>query len=269
MPGGEYLNADVLAALWELTDAACRTERADAKQTLAGVLERAAIQPGTSSAACISIWPRTGPMNKLPSASLRTYTTRLSAQSRAQHLPLAEALREYAGAKNKARLPLASKTGAGRGRECAWLKAMVESGELYHPLRWSAAEAFQFLTDVPKPRGRWDCCARAKVRGARAGRLAPKVRATIGGRVPSVLGKDALLDFQVELTLGEERLTAAEIRALLKGPTDCNSCADAGSRVDRDKLKQLLDRFRRIETAAVDGGLPFADAMRLVGRSRG
>jgi hypothetical protein len=34
--------------------------------------------------------------------------------------------------------------------------------------------------------------------------------------------------------------------------------------VVRDKLKQLLDRFRQIETAAADGGLPFADAMRLV-----
>ena len=26
----------------------------------------------------------------------------------------------------------------------------MKSGELYHPLRWSAVEAFQFLTDVPK-----------------------------------------------------------------------------------------------------------------------
>jgi SNF2 family DNA or RNA helicase len=34
--------------------------------------------------------------------------------------------------------------------------------------------------------------------------------------------------------------------------------------VDRNKLQQLLDRFRKIETAAADGGLPFADAMRLV-----
>ncbi|MGA2397132.1 MAG: hypothetical protein ABSG30_03580 [Steroidobacteraceae bacterium] len=30
--------------------------------------------------------------------------------------------------------------------------------------------------------------------------------------------------------------------------------------VDRDKLKQLFDRFRKLEAAATDGGLPFADA---------
>jgi hypothetical protein len=34
--------------------------------------------------------------------------------------------------------------------------------------------------------------------------------------------------------------------------------------VDKDKLQQLLDRFRQIEKAAADGGMLFADAMRLV-----
>src|ERR1039457_6116586 len=39
-----------------------------------------------------------------PFAFLATYTTRLSAQAKAQHLPLGQALREYAGAANKERL---------------------------------------------------------------------------------------------------------------------------------------------------------------------
>ena len=149
MPGGEYLNADVLAALWEEIDAACRTERADAKQTLQEFLK------GRNPA-----WHLVGRVHfnlaenrsdeEAPFAFIATYTTRLSAQSRAQHLPLAEALREYAGAKNKARLLSLLKPVQEAARDCAWLTAMVESGELYHPLRWSAAEAFQFLTDVPK-----------------------------------------------------------------------------------------------------------------------
>ena len=151
-----------------------------------------------------------------PFAFIATYTTRLSAQSRAQHLPLAEALREYAGAKNKARLLSLLKPVQEGSRDCAWLKAMVESGELYHPLRWSAAEAFQFLTDVPKLEAA-GIVMRAPSAWASGRPLRPKVRATVGGRVPSVLGKDALLDFHVEFTLGEERLTASEIRALLKG----------------------------------------------------
>ena len=262
MPGGEYLNADVLTALWGNIDAACVAELADAKQTLVEFLRER--NPA---------WHLVGRVHfnlaenrsdeQAPFAFIATYTTHLSAQSRAQHLPLAEALREYSGAKNKTRLLSLLKPVQEAARECAWLTAMVDSGELYHPLRWSAAEAFQFLTDVPKLEG-----AGIVVRAPRAwgsGRPPrPKVRATIGGRVPSVLGKDALLDFQVELTLGEERLTASEIRALLKGSEGLQFLRGRWVEVDRDNLKELLDRFRKIEKAAAAGGLPFADAMRLV-----
>src|ERR1019366_7076962 len=149
MPGGEYLNADVLAALWEKIDEACRTERAAAKQTLQEFLNER--NPA---------WHLVGrvPFNlaenrsdeEAPFAFIATYTTRLSAQARAQHVPLVEALREYAGANNKARLLSLLKPVQEGARECAWLKAMVESGEIYHPLRWSAAETLRFLTDVPK-----------------------------------------------------------------------------------------------------------------------
>ena len=102
MPGGEYLSADVLAALWEKIETACRVELADAKQTLQEFLK------GRNPA-----WHLVGRVHfnlaenrsdqEAPFAFIATYTTRLSAQSRAQHLPLAEALREYAGANNKAR----------------------------------------------------------------------------------------------------------------------------------------------------------------------
>jgi superfamily II DNA or RNA helicase len=262
MPGGEYLNADVLAALWAKIDTACRTEIADAKQTLPKFLK------GRNPA-----WHLVGRVHfnlaenrsdeEAPFAFIATYTTRLSAQSRAQHLPLAEALREYAGAKNKARLLSLLKPVQEGARECAWLKAMVESGEIYHPLRWSAREAFQFLTDVPKLEAA-GIVVRAPSAWGSGRPPRPKVRASIGGRLPSVLGKDALLDFQVELALGEERLTAAEIRGLLKGSDGLQFLRGRWVEVDRDKLKQLLDRFRQIETAAADGGLPFADAMRLM-----
>jgi non-specific serine/threonine protein kinase len=198
-----------------------------------------------------------------PFAFIATYTTQLSAQGRAQHVALGEALREYAGTRNKPRLLALLKPVQEGARHCAWLRAMVEAGEIYHPLRWTAAEAFQFLTDTPRLEA-----AGIVVRTPsawKAGRPPrPKIRANVGGRVPSVLGKDALLDFQVELTLGEERLTAAEIRALLKGSDGLQFLRGRWVEVDRTKLSQLLERFRAVEAAAAAGGLPFAAAMRLV-----
>ena len=88
LPGGEYLNADVLAALWEQIDVSCRTERVVAKQTLQEFLK------GRNPA-----WHLVGRVHfnlaenrsdeEAPFAFIATYTTRLSAQSRAQHLPIA------------------------------------------------------------------------------------------------------------------------------------------------------------------------------------
>ncbi len=139
MPGGEYLNADVLAALWEQIDTACRTELADAKQTLQEFLT------GRNPA-----WHLVGRVHfnlaenrsdeKAPFAFIATYTTRLSAQLRAQHLPLAEALREYAGAKNKVRL-------------LSLLKPVREATENAHgSLPWWNPGSSTIPSDGPRPR---------------------------------------------------------------------------------------------------------------------
>ncbi len=262
MPGGEYLTVEVLADLWSKIDLAFRQEHAQAKTTLQEFLR-------TGNPA----WHLVGRVHfnlaenrndeEAPFAFIATYTTQLSAQGRAQHLPLGEALREYAGARNKSRLLALLKPVQEGSTQCPWLREMVESGEIYHPLRWTPAEAFQFLTDTPKLEA-----AGIVVRAPstwNAGRpVRPKISASVGGRVPSVLRKNALLDFHVEFTLGEERLTAAEIRRLLKGSDGLQFLRGRWVEVDRAKLSKLLDRFRAVEAAASAGGLPFAEAMRLV-----
>jgi hypothetical protein len=262
MPGGEYLTAEMLGALWDQIDAAFRAQRAHSKQSLQEFLKER--NPAWNLVGRVHFNLAENRSDEVaPFAFIATYTTRLSAQARAQHLPLAEALREYAGVRNKARLLSLLKPVQEGAAHCAWLRAMVESGEIYHPLRWSAVEAFKFLTDVPRLEA-----AGIIVRAPstwRTGRpLRPKIKATVGGRVPSVLGKDALLDFNVELTLGDDSLTAAEIRTLLKGSDGLQFLRGRWVEVDRAKLTQLLDRFRQVEAAAASGGLPFAAAMRLV-----
>ena len=98
-----------------------------------------------------------------------------------------------------------------------------------------------------------------------AGRPArPLVKASIGARTPSLLGKDALLDFSIEVTLDGERLDAAEIKALLAGGDGLHLLRGRWVEVDRKKLGRMLERFQAIERAAAEHGLPFAEAMRLL-----
>ena len=92
----------------------------------------------------------------------------------------------------------------------------------------------------------------------------PLVKASIGARTPSLLGKDALLDFSIEVTLDGDRLDAAEIKALSAGGDGLHLLRGRWVEVDRKKLGRMLERFQAIERAAAEHGLPFAEAMRLL-----
>ncbi len=262
MAGVEYLTADVLQALWQQLDAACRIELKQSKQTPRDFLKSRHPAWNLVGRVHFNLAENRGD-DEAPFAFIATYTTRLSAQAKAQHLPLAQALREYSGGKNQARL-LSLLTPVQRAAErCAWLRTMVDGGEIFHPLRWTPAEAFQFLTDVPQLEA-----AGIVIRAPGAWRtgkpLRPQVKATVGGKAPSLLGKDALLDFSMELTLDGERLTAAEIKKLLAGVDGLQFLRGHWVEIDRNKLSRMLDRFQAIEQSAADGGLSFAEAMRLV-----
>ena len=203
-----------------------------------------------------------------PFAFLATYTTRLSAhstkdQAKAQHLPLGQALREYAGAANKERL-LSLLVPVQRAAEaCPWLKAMVDAGEIFHPLRWSPGEALQLLKDVPELEAAGVVVRMpAAWRGNRPPR--PRVTGTVGGKPPSGIGRDALLDFHMEVTLDGETLTAAEIRELLAKSDGLALVRGRWIELDPEHLKQAIDRFREAERAARENGLAFGEAMRLV-----
>lgn len=78
-----------------------------------------------------------------PFAFLATYTTRLAANARAQHVPLGQALHDYAGAANRDRLLSLLMPVQRAAERCPWLKAMVDRGDIYHPLRWIPQDAFQ------------------------------------------------------------------------------------------------------------------------------
>ena len=103
MTGAEYLTAAVLQALWDALDAAFRIELAESKASVQDFLKRR--NPAWNLVGRVHFnLAENRKDDEAPFAFLATYTTRLSAHAKAQHLPLGQALREYAGAANKARL---------------------------------------------------------------------------------------------------------------------------------------------------------------------
>jgi SNF2 family DNA or RNA helicase len=146
---------------------------------------------------------------------------------------------------------------------CQWLKTLVDAGEIFHPLRWTPNEAIQLLRDVPHLESAGVVVRMpATWRANRPPR--PQVSAQIGGKAPTGLGQDALLDFQMEVTLDGERLTAAEIQELLEKSDGLALVRGRWVEVDQERLRRMLEHFREVERTATENGLGFREAVRLL-----
>jgi len=262
MLGVEYLSPQVLAQLWSDLDAALRLELSASKQSLQEFLK-----------SCHPAWNLVGRVHfnlaenrkdpDAPFAFLATYTSRLSAHGKAQHLPLSKALAEFSDGKSQAQLLSLLLPVQRAATQCEWLRQMVETGEIYHPLRWSPVEAWTFLQDALKIEaagivlrmpGNWQTGRPAR----------PQIQASIGAKPPSQLGMGALLDFSMALTLDGEPLNAKEIKSLLDQVDGLQLIRGRWVEVDHKKLGRLMARFEAIEQAASSHGLPFAQAMHLL-----
>lgn len=136
MIGAEYLTPDTLLVLWQDLDQAFVIELAEAKWPVQEFLKRR--NPAWNLVGRVHFNLAENRKDEAaPFAFLATYMTQLSAHAKAQHLPLGQALREYAGAANKQRL-LSLLLPVQRASEtCPWLQSMVDCGEIFHPLRWT------------------------------------------------------------------------------------------------------------------------------------
>lgn len=261
MRGGEYLRLETLARMWEELDRAVRGEIASQPDGLSGWVRRRS-----------PLWHRVGRVcfhlaeNKrnpeYPFAFLATYAPKLSASGRVQYQPLGKALEEYAGAKNR-RMLVNLLTPVQRAAErCPWVRELVDSGQVFHPLAWTPTEAHRLLCDA----------ALLEESGLLVRmpdwwtRQAPRVRVgvSIGKRTPSQFGADAMLDFKAELTLDGEKLTAEEWRSISEGSDGLVFLKGRWVEVDREKLREALKHWKHVEKEAGRDGVSFLQGMRLL-----
>ena len=262
MPGAEYLTPDSLGTLWDELASACATAYAASRTDLQAFLNT--LNPA---------WNLVGRVHfnlaenrrdaEAPFAFMATYTTRLSAQAKAQHVPLGQALREYAGAANRDKLLSLLLPVQRAGEKCPWLKSMIDAGEIFHPLRWQPADAARLLASAPDLESAGVVLRMpASWRASRPAR--PQVTGTVGAHKPSGIGLDGLLDFRMAVTLDGAALSEQEIRALLAGTESLVLLRGQWVEVDRDRLQRAMQQFEAAEKLAARDGLSFAEAMRLL-----
>ena len=264
MTGAEYLSTHTLAGLWAELGAACAEQLAQSDISVQALLTR--YDAGWNLVGRVHFNLAENRKDEdAPFAFMATYTTRLSAQAKPQHVPLGRALQQFAGSGKPELLALLAPVQRA-GQHCGWLKSMVDSGEIFHPLRWTPAQALALLRDGQALQAA-GIVLRMPVRW-RAGQPArAQASATVGAAAPAVLGHHALLDFDVQVTLDGETLSAQEITELLAQSDGLALIRGQWTLVDRDRLKAAMAHFEGLARSADEGGLNFAQAMRLLARA--
>jgi len=262
MPGAEMITAALIGDLWSDIGEALSAEAASHAGGIGGYLKNQSPVWNVVGRVCLHLAEnKRDPL--FPFAFMATYVHRVSGQARPQHLPLGRALKEYAGAKDRQKL-VALLSPLSRAADVSELIAeLVESGDIYHPLSWAPADAHRFLQEtalyeqaglVVRMPDWWSARSRPR----------PRVSVTVGGKAPSKLGMDALLDFDVRLTLGGKRLSGKEIAELLAAGEGLALIKGQWVEVDREKLSEVLDHWRGVQAAAQAGDVSFGEAMRLL-----
>ncbi len=259
MPGGEYLTTALLASIWLSFDAWCREQIVSDVEGVAGFLKK-----------YLPVWQQVGRVcfnlaeNKqdpdYPFAFIATYAASLTGSRDLQHKPLRHALQEYAGNTNKLALYNLLKPIHEAAIQCEWVREVLDSHDIYHPMAWTPSEAYQLLQSIPQLEA---AGLVVKCPNWWKKRLKPRVQVNIGGKKNTLLSTDTLLDFNVTLAIDGEPLSREELDAIYQSETGLIMLRGQYVEIDKEKLQQALDHWQSVQTQVGDG-VSFIEGMRLL-----
>jgi non-specific serine/threonine protein kinase len=146
--GLEYLTADVLSTWWQELDDLIRTEIVKHPGGAQGYLRER--NPHWRFVGRVTLHLAENKRNPTyPFAFLATFANGLTPQGKVKHERLSQALQQYAGARKRQEM-LALLVPLSKAAESSELiQGLVDSGDIYQPLAWSARQAYDFLKTIP------------------------------------------------------------------------------------------------------------------------
>lgn len=261
MRGAEYLTAEVLQILWREFEKHILDLTARHSEGANGWLREVLSHWHLVGRVTLHLAENKKDMER-PFAFLATYTSGLNTEGKPRHLPLQQAIKEYAGAQNKTVLLNLLEPLSLAAEKSEWARTMVDTGAIYRPQAWVPSQALAFLREVLT----FEACGlsvRIPDWWKPSAPPRPKVSVTVGSNAPSAFGAGSLLSFSIEVTLNGEKLSAEELKAittaegliLVKGKW---------VEVDAEKLQAVLDHWRSAQRLHFGEGVSFLQAMRLL-----
>ncbi len=262
MPGAEYVAQPLLERWWTEIQEAFRARIANVKTTVQAWLAEHDPTLNLLGRVVFSLAERKDDSER-PFAFLATYTVGADAAGRAKHRQLGELVRASAETKDRTAL-LAILVPLQRAAErSAWVKERQEDHRLFRPMAWTPSEARAFLVELPIMEAA-GIIVRVPDWWKSRKPPSPSVTVTIGDQDTTQVGAEAMVDFRVEVTLGDEVLSAAMLKKLLASEQDWVRIKGQWVDLDRARLAQVLDHWKRVERTRGSEGLSFLEGMRLL-----
>ena len=256
MSGGEYLRDEVFLDLWAWLHEIFAEKIAAYDGSVAEFIKQ--YSPDIHLVGRIYFHLVENKKSETPFAFLATYSTRLNDQGESRHLPLKYALEEYRGDQEKLLQLLVTVHEAARRSDL--LANLLHSGELFHPLSWSAKEAFAFLQEILLYQETGILCRIPNWWKGKAAGIG--IHISIGEKPPAMVGMGALLDFRPRLMLGDTEISEEEARHLLQQSEGLAFLKNKWVAVDSEKLQQTLAAYEKARELNTEEGISFLDAMR-------
>ena len=195
---------------------------------------------------------------EFPFAFLATYAAYISEAGVEKHLPLKNALIEYEGDSKKLLVLLSTVNKA--CESSMFISEIVESGDVFHPIRLDAKEAYTFLKEIPVYEDAGILCRIPNWWKNKSNSL--KMSVTVGNDLPSRVGLDALVDFNAQLHLGGEKIDANELRKMISEAEGLAFIKGKWVEVNHKKLKETLKAYEEAQAFLNDNDMSMLDAMR-------
>ncbi len=190
-----------------------------------------------------------------PFQFLATYATK--AANSQKHRPLHYALEEYRNHQDQLLELLTTVHAAAKNSEL--LKAMLDTGELFHHLAWDTEDAYDFLQQLPNFEHCGIICRIPDWWKKRSSK--PIVKVSLGTNQPSFVGMNALLDFQADILIGDTPITLEEAEKLLAQTSGLARIKNRWVEVDKERLQSLLNAYEKAVALKNDAGLTIKEAL--------
>jgi len=257
MPGAEYVNADFLNALWQrLNESFSRALSAWTGSVEAYIRS---LRPDAQLVGRVYFHLVENKKTDDPFAFLATYSTGLDADGKSRHVPLKHALEACKDSEDELYHLLSTVYRAAEQSDL--VRDLLDTGELFHPLFWSAKKAYAFLKEISVYEAAGVLCRIPdwwKKKGA-----AVRMDLEVGDTGPAYVGLNALVSFEPRLYIRGEEISAAEARRLLEAAEGLTFIKNKWVAVDPERLEQTLAAYEKAAALAEKGGLSLREAFQL------